>query len=74
DRVESGIGEPGANGVAAALDDFAAAWEDLGNHPARAASRSAVLAAGATLADAIHVQAANVTTEIADQVEHAADL
>ncbi|MDN4173576.1 flagellar hook-associated protein FlgK [Nocardioides sp. SOB77] len=74
DRVESGIGEPGANGVAAALDDFAAAWEDLGNHPEREASRSAVLAAGATLADAIHVQAANVTTEIADQVEHAADL
>lgn len=74
DRVESGIGEPGPNGVAAALDDFASAWQDLGNHPEREAARSAVLAAGATLADAIHAQAASVTTEISDQVHHATDL
>lgn len=74
DRVESGIGEPGDSGVAAALDDFAAAWADLGNHPEREASRSAVLSAGATLADAVRVQAANVTTEIEDQVHHATDL
>ncbi|GGO78019.1 flagellar hook-associated protein FlgK [Nocardioides deserti] len=74
DRVESGIGEPGDSGVAAAIDDFAAAWADLGNHPEREAARTAVLAAGATLADAVHAQAASITTEISDQVHHAVDL
>ncbi|WP_435746869.1 flagellar hook-associated protein FlgK [Nocardioides sp. SYSU DS0663] len=73
-RVESGIGEPGDSGVAAALDEFATAWQDLANHPDGEAARSQVLAAGAAVADALRAQAGNVSSEIADQVHHVVDL
>lgn len=63
ERFESGIGEPGDNGVAAALTEFRAAWHDLANNPGTEAARSQVIARANTLADAIAVQSRNVATE-----------
>jgi flagellar hook-associated protein 1 FlgK len=67
ERVESGIGEPGETGVAAAIADFRSAWHDLANNPGSDAARSAVLGRAATLADAIKVQARNIDAEAGDQ-------
>jgi flagellar hook-associated protein 1 FlgK len=67
ERLEAGIGEPGDNGVSAALADFRKAWHDLANNPGTDAARSQVLAAGRTLASAINIQSRNVSTEEADQ-------
>lgn len=67
ERVESGIGEPGDSGVAAAMADFRAAWHDLANNPGSDAARSQVLGRAATLADALRVQARNIETEAGDQ-------
>ena len=66
ERVESGIGEPGDNGVAAAIADFRAAWHDLANNPGSDAARAQVLGRAATLADAIRIQSRNIDTEAAD--------
>ena len=66
ERVESGVGEPGDNGVAAAIADFRAAWHDLANNPGSDAARSQVLGCAATLADAIRIQSRNIDTEAAD--------
>ena len=66
ERVESGIGEPGDNGVAAAIADFRAAWHDLANNPGSDAARAQVLGRAATLADAIRIQARNVDSESSD--------
>jgi flagellar hook-associated protein 1 FlgK len=66
ERVESGIGEPGDNGVAAAIADFRAAWHDLANNPGSDAARAQVLGRAATLADAIRIQSRNVETESGD--------
>ena len=66
-RVETGIGEPGTNGVAAALADFARSWHDLANNPTIEATRAQVLAKAASLADALAVQRRNVTVEEGDQ-------
>ena len=74
DRVESGIGEPGDSGVSAALADFRNAWQDLQTHPEQSASRSQVLAAGQSVADALRVQASNLTGEMSDQRGHVLDL
>ncbi|MDP3894536.1 flagellar hook-associated protein FlgK [Nocardioides sp.] len=66
-RVESGIGEPGENGVAAALADFRTAWADLANNPGESAARAQVLAQAGALADALGIQARNIATEESDQ-------
>ncbi len=66
-RVESGIGEPGDNGVSAALAEFASSWHDLANNPQSEAARSQVLARANTLADALAVQRRNVSVEEGDQ-------
>jgi flagellar hook-associated protein 1 FlgK len=66
-RVEAGIGEPGDDGVAAAMAEFRSAWQDLANNPGGDAARSQVLALAGTLADAVGAQAANVATEAGDQ-------
>ncbi|MGO4256960.1 flagellar hook-associated protein FlgK [Marmoricola sp. RAF53] len=67
ERVESGIGEPGDSGVAAAIADFRSAWHDLANNPGSDAARSAVLGKASTLADALQIQARNITSESGDQ-------
>ena len=66
ERVESGIGEPGDNGVAAAIADFRTSWHDLANNPGSEAARSQVLGRAATLADAIRIQSRNVEAESGD--------
>lgn len=67
DRLETGIGEPGDNGVAAVMAEFRQAWNDLANNPDSEAARSQVLAGGAALADALRLQARNFDTEAGDQ-------
>jgi flagellar hook-associated protein 1 FlgK len=66
ERVEAGLGEPGDNGVAAALDDFRQGWHDLANNPSSDAARSQVLARANTLAEAIRTQSRNVANEEGD--------
>lgn len=66
-RFETGIGEPGDNGVAAALNDFRTGWHDLAISPGGSAARSQVLDRANTLVEAIRVQANNVTQEEGDQ-------
>lgn len=63
DRVEAGVGEPGGNGVAAALSAFRQSWSDLANNPGGTAARSQVLANANTVADALRLQARNIATE-----------
>jgi len=66
ERVETGIGEPGDSGVAAAIADFRSAWHDLANNPGSDAARAQVLGRAASLADAIRVQARNIDAESGD--------
>lgn len=66
ERVESGIGEPGDNGVAAALADFRTSWHDLANNPGSDAARSQVLGRAETLAGAIRAQQRNLDAETGD--------
>lgn len=65
-RVETGIGEPGDSGVAAALADFTNAWGDLVNNPGSDAARAQVLGQAQTLVDALAVQARNLDNESVD--------
>lgn len=69
-RVEEGIGEPGDNGVYAALLDFRNAWQDLSTNPGGDAARQQVLGSAETLAQALRIQVANVAGEEADQRVH----
>lgn len=66
-RVETGLAEPGDKGVAAALADFKSTLGDLKNAPGSDAARAQMLAGAATAADAIRLQARNITTEQSDQ-------
>lgn len=66
ERVETGVGEPGDNGVAAALADFRSGWHDLANNPGSDAARAQVLGRAQTLADSIRVQARNIDNESSD--------
>jgi flagellar hook-associated protein 1 FlgK len=67
DRLETGLGEPGDDGVSAVLAEFRQAWSDLANDPSGAAARSQVLARGEALADAIRLQTRNFAAEAGDQ-------
>ncbi len=67
DRVETGIGEPGDTGVAAALADFRQGWHDLANNPAGGAARSQLLARATTVVESFRAQARNIATEASDQ-------
>lgn len=66
-RFESAIGEPGSDGVSAALSSFAAGLQDLANTPDSAAARQSVLADAGTLTAAFQAQARNVADESAEQ-------
>lgn len=66
-RVETGLAEPGGNGVSGALADFRSTLHDLVNAPGSDAARSQVLSAANTLADAIRLQARNLADEAGDQ-------
>jgi flagellar hook-associated protein 1 FlgK len=66
-RLESGLGEPGDNGVAAALTGYWSAWHDVANNPGDDAARSQLLARAEALTGALGSQARLVTTEWSDQ-------
>ncbi|MSZ77747.1 MAG: flagellar hook-associated protein FlgK, partial [Actinobacteria bacterium] len=66
-RIETGIGEPGDNGVSAALADFRASWHDLANDPRSEAARGQVLQTANALTDSIHAQSAAIEAEASDQ-------
>ncbi|MCR1786387.1 flagellar hook-associated protein FlgK [Nocardioides carbamazepini] len=73
-RVEEGVGEPGPNGVHAAMLDFRNVWQDLSLDPGGLAARQQVLGSAETLAQALRTQAGNVAREEADQRAHALNL
>lgn len=66
-RFETTLGEPGDNGVSAALSAFKAGWHDVANNPGDLAARSQLLARAETLAGAVRAQDRAVTTEWGDQ-------
>ncbi len=66
-RMESGVGEPGDAGVAAAPAAFRSSWQDLANDPGGNAARGQVLARAESLAGALAAQAANVSAEMTTQ-------
>lgn len=71
ERVETGIGEPGDDGVAAALAEFRQGWHDVVINPGGDAARQQVLARAASVADALRIQSRNISTEEGDQRIHA---
>ncbi len=73
-RVEEGIGEPGPNGVYAAMNDLRNGFQDLSLNPGGTAARQQVLGRAENLAQALRAQVANVTGEEADQRVHANNL
>lgn len=66
-RLESGLGEPGDNGVAAALSSYWSAWHDVANNPGDGAARSQLIARAEALTGALGSQARLVETEWSDQ-------
>ena len=66
-RVETGLGEPGDSGVAAAFSAFRASLHDLANAPGSDAARGSVLAKANVVADAVNLQVRNLATEAGDQ-------
>ncbi|SFC32324.1 flagellar hook-associated protein 1 FlgK [Nocardioides terrae] len=71
-RVETGVNEPGPNGLSAALLDLRSAFQNLVSDPGGAAARQVVLEKAGAVASAFKTQSDNVTTEMADQQMHAA--
>ena len=66
-RFETALGEPGDNGIAAALSDFKAAWHGVANAPDDSAARGNLLAKADTLQSTIANQAKALGTEWSDQ-------
>ena len=73
-RVEEGVGEPGPNGVHAAMLDFRDAWQDLATNPGGSAARQQVLGRAETLAQALRAQVSGIAAEEADQQVHLTNL
>lgn len=53
ETLETGLDEPGPNGLSARMQEFWAAWQDLGNSAGDGAAGAVVLEQGATLASRI---------------------
>jgi flagellar hook-associated protein 1 FlgK len=66
-RFETTLNEPSENGIAAALAEFKAGWQDVANNPNDGAARSQLIARANTLATALNDQSRAVTTEWSDQ-------
>lgn len=66
ERLETGINEPGDNGVAAALAEFRSSWHDLANSPASDAIRNQVISKAETLTEILGAQVGSVQSEAAD--------
>ncbi|WP_183094865.1 flagellar hook-associated protein FlgK [Nocardioides stalactiti] len=73
-RLDDGIGEPGPNGVSAAMTGLNNAWQDLALNPGGEAARQQVISRAETLAQALRAQVSNVTGEESDQRHHLVDL
>ena len=71
-RVETGINEPGENGLSAALLGLSSAFQNLVSDPGGQAAREVVMEKAGAVAAAFKSQSDNVTAEIADQQGHAA--
>jgi flagellar hook-associated protein 1 FlgK len=54
DRIEAAFAEPSDTGVAAQLDDFFAAWDDLANRPGDVAARAQLLERARTAINGIN--------------------
>jgi flagellar hook-associated protein 1 FlgK len=54
DSVQGAFGEPGENGLQAQLSKFWSSWHDLSNNPGDAATRTAVIAQGQTVATSMN--------------------
>jgi len=65
-RFESAIGEPGDDGVSAALSTFSASLQDLANNPGDVSARESVVSNAQTLAQAIQAQSAAVADEASE--------
>ena len=63
-RFESAIGEPGDDGVAAALSAFSASLQDLANNAGDVSARESVVADAQTLSQTIQAQSKAVTDEV----------
>lgn len=74
DRVETGINEPGDDGVTAALQELRSAFQDLVSDPGGTAARQAVLDKADAVATAFQTQSDNIAAELADQQSHATTL
>ncbi|MBZ5737800.1 flagellar hook-associated protein FlgK [Nocardioides mangrovi] len=66
-RLETGIAEPSSSGLAAALNNFKSALQDLVNSPGSDAARSQVLSTASIAADAFNLQSSNFAAEAQDQ-------
>jgi flagellar hook-associated protein 1 FlgK len=66
-RLETAIGEPGDDGVAAALSSFKAGWQALANNPADSAARTQLLSRAETLRSTIATQGTSVGNEWSGQ-------
>ncbi|WP_114422452.1 flagellar hook-associated protein FlgK [Nocardioides houyundeii] len=65
-RLETGIAEPGAQGVSARLAEFRASWHDLANNPGKDLARTNVLTKATSVVEAVRTQATNVAREAGD--------
>ncbi len=61
--LESGLGEPGDNGLSAQLQTFWNGWHDVSNAPDTISTRSVLLDDARQLADTIHAQYQAVATQ-----------
>ena len=64
--LESGLGEPGDNGLSAQLQTFWNDWHDVSNTPDTISTRSVLLDDARQLTDMIRTQYQNVTTQWSD--------
>jgi flagellar hook-associated protein 1 FlgK len=72
-QLEAGLGEPGENGIGAALDGLFASFTDLANDPAGTTPRTLVRSAAERLIDRLHAADARITALNDDSTARLAD-
>jgi flagellar hook-associated protein 1 len=65
-RLETGIAEPGNQGVSARLAEFRASWHELANNPGKDLPRTNVLTKATSLVEAVRTQSTNIAREAGD--------
>ena len=61
--LESGLGEPGDDGLSSQLQTFWSAWHDVANAPDKGATQSVLLDQARQLVDSIHTQYQGIATQ-----------